>query len=68
MSRDRRGTLFSDTKISAKFATVSHPTTPDSTLCVGEHVETNFGMQVYHSKSQPTDDKLSTKSGRIWRL
>jgi len=39
--------------------------TPITTLCVafhifvvGEHREVKFGMQVGHSKSQPTDDKL----------
>ena len=43
-------------------------TTPFSTFCVafhiivvGEHRDFKFGMQIDHSKSQPTDDKLSLK-------
>jgi len=30
---------------------------------VGEHREFNFGAQAGHSKSQPTDEKLSLKGG-----
>jgi len=40
--------------------------TPNCTFCVafhifvmGEHKDFRFGVQIDHSKSQPTDDKLS---------
>jgi len=46
----------------------SPPTTPNSTFCVAfhifvvsEHRDFKFGVHVYHSKSQPRDNKLSLK-------
>jgi len=35
-------------------------------LPLGEHRDFKFGMQVHHNKSQPTDKKLSLKSGWSW--
>jgi len=32
-----------------------------SYFLVSEHTDLKFGVQVDHSKSQPTDDKLSLK-------
>jgi len=33
---------------------------------VGEHRNCKFGVQVDHSKSKPTDDKLSLKGTWSW--
>jgi len=33
-------------------------------LVMGEHRDVKFGMQVDHSKSQSTDDKMSLKGAR----
>jgi len=53
------------------WVTSNPQTTPISTFCVafhifivGEHKDFKFGVQVDHSKSQPTDDTLSLK--RAW--